>query len=150
MVCPRPSSCDMPRALMSMTPNLCCHETEPRSMHSPDTMHYCSLQLQTLLLSAVTSITGCCFCFGSISSFFLELFLHWSPVDIGHLLTWGVHLSVSYFFTFSYCLWSSQGKTTEVVCHSLLQWTTFYQNSSPWSVPLQETLRHSSGSVCEV
>ena len=24
--------------------------------------------------------TGCCFCFGSISSFFLELVLHWSPV----------------------------------------------------------------------
>ena len=43
-------------------------------------MHYCSLQHQTLLPSPVTSTTGCCFCFGSISSFFLELFLHWSPV----------------------------------------------------------------------
>ena len=41
-------------------------------------MQYCSLQHQTLL--PVTSTTGCCFCFGSISSFFLELFLHWSPV----------------------------------------------------------------------
>ena len=39
-----------------------------------------SLQHQTLLLSPVTSTTGCCFCFGSMSSFFLELFLHWSPV----------------------------------------------------------------------
>ena len=43
-------------------------------------MHYCSLQHQTLLLSPVTSTTGYCFCFGSIPSFFLELFLHWSPV----------------------------------------------------------------------
>ena len=43
-------------------------------------MQYCSLQHRTLLLSPVTSTTGCCFCFGSIPSFFLELFLHWSPV----------------------------------------------------------------------
>ena len=33
---------------------------------------------------------------------------------IGHLLTWGVHLSVSYLFAFSYCSWGSQGKNTEV------------------------------------
>ena len=46
---------------------------------------------------------------------------------IGHLLTWGVHLSVSYLFAFSYCSWGSKGKNTEVVCHSLLQWTTFCQ-----------------------
>ena len=39
-----------------------------------------SLQHQTLLPSPVTSTTGCCFCFGSISSSFLELFLHCSPV----------------------------------------------------------------------
>jgi len=37
-------------------------------------IQYCSLQLQTLLLSSVTYTTGCCFCFGSVSSFFLELF----------------------------------------------------------------------------
>ena len=43
-------------------------------------MQYCSLQHRTLLLSAVTSTAGYCFCFGSIPSFFLELFLHWSPV----------------------------------------------------------------------
>ena len=41
-------------------------------------MQYCSLQHQTLLLLPVPSTSGCCFCFGSISSFFLELFLHWS------------------------------------------------------------------------
>ena len=43
-------------------------------------MQYCSLQYQTLLPSPVTSTTGHCFHFGSISSFFLELFLHSSPV----------------------------------------------------------------------
>ena len=43
-------------------------------------MQYCSLQHQTLLLSPVTSRTGYCFCFDSILSFFLELFLHWSPI----------------------------------------------------------------------
>ena len=32
--------------------------------------------------------------------------------------------------------WSSQGKNIEVVCHSLLQWTTFCQNSPPGPVCL--------------
>ena len=54
-------------------------------------MQYCSSQHQTLLLSPVTSTTGCCFCFGFVSSFFLELFLHsssvlyWAPTDLGSL-----------------------------------------------------------------
>ena len=43
-------------------------------------MQYCSLQHRTLLLSPVTSTAGYCFCFGFIPSFFLELYLHWSPV----------------------------------------------------------------------
>ena len=52
-------------------------------------MQYCSLQHRTLLPSPVTSTTGYCFHFGSISSFFLELFLHcsavayWAPSDRG-------------------------------------------------------------------
>ena len=41
---------------------------------------YCSLQHWNLLLSPVTSTTRPCFHFGSISSFFPELFLHSSPV----------------------------------------------------------------------
>ena len=41
------------------------------------------------------------------------------------------YLSVTYLslylaITFSYCSWGSEGKNAEVVCHSLLQWTTFY------------------------
>ena len=51
---------------------------------------------------------------------------------IGDLQTWGVPLLVSYHFAFSYCSWGSQGKNTEVFCHSLLQWTTFCQSSPPW------------------
>ena len=43
-------------------------------------LQYGSLQHQTLLPSPVTSTMGCYFCFGSIPSFFLELFLHSSPV----------------------------------------------------------------------
>ena len=52
-------------------------------------MQYCSLQHQTFLLSPVTSKAGYCLCFGSIPSFFLELFLHgspvayWAPTDLG-------------------------------------------------------------------
>ena len=57
-------------------------------------MQYCSLQHRTLLVSPVTSTTG----------------------HIGHLPTWGVPLSVSYLFAFSYCSWGSRGKNTEVVC----------------------------------
>ena len=99
-------------------------------------MQYSSLQHQTLLPSPVTSTTGCCFCFGPIPLFFLELFLHWSPVAYWAPTTCRVHLSVSYLFAFSYCSWGSQGKNTEVVCHSLLQWTTFCQPSPPWPVRL--------------
>ena len=39
-------------------------------------MQYYSLQHRTLPPSPGTSTTGGCFCFGSVSSFFLELFLH--------------------------------------------------------------------------
>ena len=52
-------------------------------------MQHFSLQHQTSLLSPVPSTTGCCFCFGFIPSFFLELFLHlspvayWAPTDLG-------------------------------------------------------------------
>ena len=61
-------------------------------------MQYCSLQHQTLLLSPVTSTTGYCFCFGSIPSFYLELFLYWSPY-------WApTDLGSSSFSILSFCL----------------------------------------------
>ena len=43
-------------------------------------MHYRFSQHQTLLLPSDTSTAGLHFCFGSISLFFLELFLYTSPV----------------------------------------------------------------------
>ena len=52
-------------------------------------MQYCSLQHRILLLSPITSTVWYSFCFGSIPSFFLELFLHpspgahWAPIDLG-------------------------------------------------------------------
>ena len=63
-------------------------------------MQYCSLQHWTLLPSPVTSTTGCCFCFDSVSSFFLKLFLcrypvaYWAPTDLG----------ISSFSVLSFCL----------------------------------------------
>ena len=62
-------------------------------------MQYCFLQHRTLLPSPVTSATGCCFCFGSISPFFLELFLYWSPVAY-----WApTDLGISSFRVLSFC-----------------------------------------------
>ena len=63
-------------------------------------IQYCSLHHQTLLPSPVTSTTGCCFCFHCISSFFLELFLHSSPVTC-----WTpTNLRDSSFSVISFCL----------------------------------------------
>ena len=63
-------------------------------------LQYCSLQHGTLLPSPVISTTGCCFHFGSVSSFFLELFVHWSPVA-----SWApIDLGSSSFSVLSFCL----------------------------------------------
>ena len=94
-------------------------------------MQYCSLQHLTLLLLPVTSKLGVVFALApSLHS--SVLFLHcspgeayWAPTDLVSLS------SVSYLFAFSCCSCSSQGKRIEVFCHSLLQWTTFCQNSPP-------------------
>ena len=99
-------------------------------------MQYCSLQHQTLLPSPVTSTTGWCFCFGSVSSFFLELFLHWSPVACRAPTDLGSSSFRDLSFCLSYFSWGSQGKNTEVACHSLLQWTMSCQNSPRWPVHL--------------
>ena len=91
-------------------------------------MQYCSLQRRPLLPSPVTSTAGCCFCFGSISSFFLDLFLHWSPIaywaptDLGSS---SLSVLFFFFFAFSYCSWGSQCENIEVACHSLLHGQQF-------------------------
>ena len=101
-------------------------------------MQYFSLLHQTLLSPPDTS-TGALFLLAP-SQFILSgaisncppLF----PRSIGHLLTWEAHLPVSYLCAFSYCSWGSHSKNTGVIFHSLLQWTTFCQNSSLWPVCL--------------
>ena len=63
-------------------------------------MQYYSLQHWTLLPSPLTSTTEHCFCFSSTSSFFLELFLHSSPVAY-----WApTYLGSSSFSVLSFCL----------------------------------------------
>ena len=63
-------------------------------------MQNCPLQHRTLLPSPVTSTTGYCVCFDSISSFFLELYLHWCPVAY-----WApTDLESSSFSVLSFCL----------------------------------------------
>ena len=66
-------------------------------------MQYCSLQHRTLLPSPVTSTIGCCFFFGLVSSFFLELLVislcssavaFWASSDLGS----------SSFSVISFCL----------------------------------------------
>ena len=92
-------------------------------------MQYCSL-------SPVTSTTGHCLHFGSVSSFFLELFLHWSSVAY-----WApTDLGSSSFSVLSFCLFilfmGFSRQEYWVVCHSLLQWTTLCQTSPPWPMCL--------------
>ena len=49
-------------------------------------------------------------------------------------MTWGVPLLVSYHFAFSYCSWGSQGKNTEVACHSLLQSRSVCLQGKPFNI----------------
>ena len=86
-------------------------------------MQYCSLQHWTLLPWSVTSTTGCFFLL------WLNLFiLSWaiSPLFSSSMLStyWPGEFifQCHIFLPFSYCSWHSQGKNTEVVCHSLLHW----------------------------
>ena len=64
-------------------------------------MQYCSLQHWNLLSHQDTFTTGRLFCFGSISPFFLELFLHSSPVAYcGTYQPWEFIFQCHIFFPF--------------------------------------------------
>ena len=65
-------------------------------------MQYCNIALYSFesCFYHQSQTTGYCFCFGSIRSFFLELFLHWSPVAY-----WApTDLASSCFSILSFCL----------------------------------------------
>ena len=92
-------------------------------------MQYCSLQHQILLLSPVTYTTGYCFSFGSIPSFLLELFLHWSPVA-----SWApTDLGNSSFSILSYCLFIHW-----VLKARILKWFAIsFSNAWKWRVKVK-------------
>ena len=64
-------------------------------------LNWCNITFYAIrLLLPGTSTAGCCFCFGSIPSFFLKLFLHWSPVAY-----WApTDLGSSSFSVITFCL----------------------------------------------
>ena len=99
-------------------------------------MQYCSYSIKPCFYHQSHSWLGVVFALAPSLHSFWSYFCTDLQQHVGHLLTWGVHLSGSYLFAFSYCSWDSQGKNTEVVCQSLLQWTTFCQNSPPWPICL--------------
>ena len=95
-------------------------------------MQYCSYSIGPCFYYQSHPQVGIAFALApSLHSFwsYFSSDLQW---HIGHLPTWGVPLSVSYHFAFSYCSRGFHGKNPEVVCHSLLQCTTFCQTSPPW------------------
>ena len=73
-------------------------------IHGPDIPGSYAILLLTasdfLPLSPVTFTSRCCFCFDSISSFFLESFLQWSPVAYWE----PTDLGSSSFSVLSFCL----------------------------------------------
>ena len=97
-------------------------------------MQYCSLQHQTLLPSPVSSTAGHWFCFGSGSSFFLELFLHsspvvfWAPTDLG-----SSSFSVIFFCLFIPCMGFSRQE---------------YRSGLPFPSPVDHVLSELSTMIC--
>ena len=95
--------------------------TEFTLIHRPNIPSSCAiLFFQHQKFTAITSHIHNWVLFSLWLSLFilLELFLystHWAPTE----------LVSSSFRVISFCL-------LKVVCHSLLQWTTFCQNSPPW------------------
>ena len=115
--------------------NTFCHEremkewewqAEPNSFFARIPHNFFVAFISTLSASSFLKIFshfGHC---SKLSIPFLLLLPGFSPVVVSgdYCLLWNM--------SYSYCSWGSQGKNTEVVCHSHLQWTTFCQISPPW------------------
>ena len=80
------------------------------------------LYIRLLLSSPVTSTTECCFHFVSASSFFLELFLHSSPVSYWAPTNLGKSSFNVISFAFLYCSWGSQAKNTKYSKYTKYSW----------------------------
>ena len=106
-------------------------------------MQYSSLQRRTSLPSPVTSTTGCSFCFGFISSFFLDLFLpsspgaYWAPID----------LVSSSFSVLSFCLfmlfmrfsWRRKWQPTPVFLPGESRGQRSLVGCCPWGLTVSDT-----------
>ena len=93
-------------------------------------MQYCSLQHRTLLLSPVPSTTGCCFCFGSIPSYLLNIYWHnvlqfrllWkSVIKLELLWKWKVKLKVAHSCLIFATPWAVHG----ILQARILEWVAF-------------------------
>ena len=91
-------------------------------------MPYCSLQHQTLLPSSVTSTARSCSLSGSVSSFFLELFLCSSPVAYLGTYKPGFIFQCLVFLPFH--------TVHEVLKARILKWFAIPFSSGPLSVRL--------------
>ena len=102
---------------------------------------YCSLQHWPWLSPPGTFPTRHCFCFGSASSFFLQLFLrsspiaYWTPAE--PRLGGGSHLPVFICFCLSHYSWGSQGKVQFSSVQSL---SCVWLFVTPWTAAHQASL----------
>ena len=94
-------------------------------IHGPN-LSYAILFLQhrTLLPLPVISTPGHCFCFGSVSSFFLELFLHSSPVGYQASTDLGEYIFQYHIFL---CFYTVHG----VLKARILKWFAIPFSSGP-------------------
>ena len=100
------------------------------SLPFPSPVDHVLLELSTMTLPFWVALQGMTHSFTELDKAVCDqwsvwlIFCSYFSTDlqkyIGHLFTWALHL-----FAFSYCSWHSQCKNTEVVWHSLLQWTMF-------------------------
>ena len=95
------------------------------------------LQQLTLLLSPVTSTTMQCICFGFLFTVSWVISPLFSSNILGAYQPGEFIFQCHNFFAFPHCSRGPQGRNTEVVCRSFLQWTTFCQNSPPWPICLR-------------
>ena len=109
-----------PTVSLSVIPFSSCHQSSPESGSFP---------VSQLFASDGPSI-------GASTSVFPMNIQGWFPLGLTDLISLQSK-GLSRVFSNAAVLMGSQGKNAEVVYHSLLQWTTFCQNSQPWPIHLE-------------